>query len=106
MRFRPVACVAILGLFLGLFPGAGRVSATPCFASGSGTLSDPYQIWTNTELSCLESGSSYSPASGVHYKQMADIERVSNIPLNKPHQISYDGNNHTITITGQSGFVG
>ena len=103
---RTSACAVLLCLILGPVSGVRPVSATPCFAIGSGTAGDPYQIWTNAELSCLESASSYSPASGVFYEQMDDIVRTSNTPLNKPHQISYDGNNHTITIRNVSNFVG
>ena len=77
-----------------------------CFGFGSGTSSDPFQIWTDTELSCLESASSYSPVSGAHYELMADIERTSATSLDKPHQIVFDGNNHTITISGVSNFPG
>lgn len=86
--------------------GASPACAPMPFTYGSGTMIDPYQIWNNTDLSCLQTGSGYSPMSGVYYKQMADIVRSSSVRLDIPHQIVYDGDYHTITISGQLNFPG
>lgn len=70
------------------------------FAHGSGTESDPYQIWNQTDLEGIGQDNSEGQPNyfGNHFKQMADLALVDydcdSLVL---VGCTYDGDNHKVT---------
>lgn len=104
LAFKAIATMlAILMVLTGiprlLAPGGGKAFATAASFSGSGSLTDPYQIATATQLDNVRN----YLGMGLYFKLTADIDLsgYSNwTPIgdyNTPFQGTMDGNGHKIT---------
>lgn len=74
---------------------------------GSGTSADPWQVWTANDIASIETGSTcIGPGGASYFIQMADIVKTTSTPIDQSSLARYDGNNHSVTITGVTGFAG
>lgn len=110
-RFRRLA-VFVVGTVVALTSatyGSSPAWATTCgtMTLGSGTAADPWQVWTAADLESITNGQpACSVPGGVYFAQMADITKTTVTPIVQPNLVRYDGNGHTVTISGVSNFTG
>ncbi len=102
-----------LGTFSALLLASMSLGA-PAYAAacgtmtlGSGSSADPWQVWNAADIASIETGATCSgPGGSSYFIQMADIVKTTITPINQSSLVRYDGNYHSVTISGVTNFAG
>ena len=95
----------VSGGLLGWSPTA-QAAACGSITSGSGSSADPWLVQTNTDLLTLTTTRCTGPGNQSYFKQTADLTLTSNVSINQPDLVRYDGGRNTVTVSGVTGFNG
>lgn len=95
----------VSGGLLGWSPTA-QAAACGSITSGSGSSADPWLVQTNTDLLTLTTTRCTGPGNQSYFKQTADLTLTSNVSINQPDLVRYDGGRNTVTVSSVTGFNG
>ncbi len=106
-----LASFSIIGflIFQTIYP-ASTIAAPSCSISGDGSASSPWLVRSSVDLQCFESGTWTPPSASIGYVSLlADVVKINSFKLFKDSTeitINFQGNSHTITISGVTDFMG
>ena len=98
------ATVVVAGVLAPESPA--RAAACGSIASGDGSSADPWLIATIGDLLTLTTTRCTGPGNQSYFTQNADLTLTSNVAINQPDLVRYDGGRYTVTISGVTGFNG